>query len=731
MTLFFDSYPKNLAVTLEEILPRPDTNPKIAHRAVYAGLIRKLHTLVAAEVRDLAETLLRPARLRAERGALRDADFSALLEHFEFFRAECRARYAPFTAYKSTNGLAAQIAMLLFVDNVLKQGLGALAHADNAKTQNQLAETIMACHREQGLDLHPDNARFYAAYFLWQTVFDKIFVGDEECVSHAADGSLHVTSAYQEYTGYLRLANQRLVMAGDAERALSYAITTGWREGIDVDTWNELNRDYYSRSDDNFFSNDYDDHLDKMLPQFPLGKARAAADVVAAWSGENELDLIEIGAGSGSFAIDLYFAIQQQGKPLARFRYRGLEPAGEMMAVFRDHFRKRTGQEPPAGWTIEETGLEGFLERYASYLAADGENQLVFSYSAHHCYRGSLNRLVHDPRIQAAVSMIYILDGTREHGWTKWTYMPLDCRSPEDFDNVALTGPWRSETLWHEPHAPLPHHAVSTAWSALRRLTPPAEHLFGDEDPAFLIDLDGTLYRGQDAIPGAIEFLITLREWGLRFMLLTNRSERSPKTIAAHLARLGFEGMDPADILTSATATAAAFEPAGAYWIGGEGLAEALQEAGFHWDEKAPRYVIVGLDRELTYAKLQRAVDLVVHGAQFIATNVDKRINTEQGFAPGCGALVAAIATATGATPIAIGKPERALFDQAVARLGVPQSQVFVIGDSLATDILGGRAAGLRTILTLTGVDSLATSIDAQVQPDLVIEQLTDLLPYL
>ena len=78
-----------------------------------------------------------------------------------------------------------------------------------------------------------------------------------------------------------------------------------------------------------------------------------------------------------------------------------------------------------------------------------------------------------DVVIQDRVEAIYVLDGTSEHGWTKVYYMPLDCRSPEDFRNVSLTGNWHSHTLWHEPFKPLRHHSVSRAWCALRRLTPP------------------------------------------------------------------------------------------------------------------------------------------------------------------------------------------------------------------------------------------------------------------
>jgi hypothetical protein len=144
-----------------------------------------------------------------------------------------------------------------------------------------------------------------------------------------------------------------------------------------------------------------------------------------------------------------------------------------MKAVCRHNFLHRTGQAPLDAWEIVTGGLEEFLEEYERYLAPEAANVLVFSYSAHHCYRPSLQRLIEDMALQERVDMIYILDATVEHGWTKVYYMPLDCRSPEDFRNITLTGRWRSHTLWHEPFKPLEHSAVSRAWCAFRRLTPP------------------------------------------------------------------------------------------------------------------------------------------------------------------------------------------------------------------------------------------------------------------
>jgi len=144
-----------------------------------------------------------------------------------------------------------------------------------------------------------------------------------------------------------------------------------------------------------------------------------------------------------------------------------------MRAVYQQNFLQRTGRPPIEAWEIATTGLEDFLAAADRELAPEAANMIVFSASAHHCHRSSLRRLIEDAVLQSRVDTISILDVTAEHGWTKVYYMPLDCRSPEDFRNIALTGAWQSHTLWHEPFKPLDHSAVSRAFCAFRRLPPP------------------------------------------------------------------------------------------------------------------------------------------------------------------------------------------------------------------------------------------------------------------
>jgi hypothetical protein len=461
-------------MAFEEIVPAASTAARVRQRAIYNDLIHQWPHFLNDVVRDRVESRLRPYRQRAWEGHLDTEDFRDLLHAFLGFKADFRRHMAAVDAYAMIKCGAALLAQMLFVDNCVKEAVGGMSHPDNQETLTRLVRHLQDTYQAHQVPLQASEAHFYATYFLVQTLFDKIFVGDEEIVwRDPATGQVQLTPNYDFYTSYLELSNSKLITATDVEKALCYQLTTGWGDGIDVATWNALNQAYYSRSADNFFSAAYDEHLDKMLPQFPYGRARAAYDIVGAWDGVRPVNLIEIGAGSGAFAVDLFLALKHQGKDVTRVAYRGMEPSDAMQAVYRHNFLHRTGQDPLDAWEIATAGLEEFLEAPEPYLTHEAANVLVFSYSAHHCYRPSLHQLIEDTVLQERVEMIYILDATAEHGWTKVYYMPLDCRSPEDFRNIALTGRWQSHTLWHEPFKPLEHSTVSRAWCAFRRLTPP------------------------------------------------------------------------------------------------------------------------------------------------------------------------------------------------------------------------------------------------------------------
>jgi len=220
---------------------------------------------------------------------------------------------------------------------------------------------------------------------------------------------------------------------------------------------------------------------------------------------------------------------------------------------------------------------------------------------------------------------------------------------------------------------------------------------------AILFDLDGTVYHGQNPVPGALKFLQRLRSEGRPFLYFTNRATRSAVAVCEQIRGYGLE-CEPSEVLTSAVASAQRMAGGRVYMIGEEGLEEALRDAGCELVEDDAEWVVVGLDRQVTYEKIDTAARLVRGGARFVATNPDRMMNTENGIAAGNGAVVAAVAAASGAEAEVIGKPGSFMFEVALEELGLPPEQVLMVGDNLETDILGGLKAGLRTVLLLTGL---------------------------
>lgn len=247
---------------------------------------------------------------------------------------------------------------------------------------------------------------------------------------------------------------------------------------------------------------------------------------------------------------------------------------------------------------------------------------------------------------------------------------------------------------------------------------------------SLIIDMDGVIYRGDEAIIGAKEFIALLQRGGVPFLFLTNNSTRTPGQYVTKLAKMGI-AIEESDVLTSAQATALYLERIArpgdrVYAIGEEGLRAALGEKYILTEEGAD-FVVVGMDTGLTYEKLRVATLLIRGGARFIATNPDKTLPTEEGLVPGNGASLAALEAATGVSPFVVGKPEPAIFDLALARMGVGKEGVAVIGDRLETDILGGRRAGLSTILVLSGAASRQELENSPIKPDLVFENVRQL----
>ncbi|MGH2785882.1 MAG: HAD-IIA family hydrolase [Actinomycetota bacterium] len=252
----------------------------------------------------------------------------------------------------------------------------------------------------------------------------------------------------------------------------------------------------------------------------------------------------------------------------------------------------------------------------------------------------------------------------------------------------------------------------------------------------FVLDLDGVVWKGDEALAGAPETIRALRDAGKRLAFVTNNSSETPESYAKKLADIGAQG-DAAEVVTSADAVARlmaekipALRGRSAFVIGGQGLMERVAEAGVRIDDgsdpSACSIVVVGWDRELTYEKLRRATLAIRAGATFVASNTDATYPAPDGLWPGCGAIVAALRTASGVEPMVAGKPQPLMLEVAQERVGGPPA--LMIGDRIETDVLAAQALGWPSALVLTGATGVPELATAPAWPDFLLRRLSDLL---
>jgi phosphoglycolate/pyridoxal phosphate phosphatase family enzyme len=255
-----------------------------------------------------------------------------------------------------------------------------------------------------------------------------------------------------------------------------------------------------------------------------------------------------------------------------------------------------------------------------------------------------------------------------------------------------------------------------------------------DRFDAFLLDLDGVLYRGGDPVEGAPEAVDALRSRSKAVVFVTNNSWRTPAQVAAKLEGMGIQAR-PEEVVTSGQATAAQLRRdlgangATAYVLGGEGVRSALADAGIDSADGEPDrvdVVVVGWDRDLTYDRLRTATVLIGRGAGLVATNADPSYPAPGGeLWPGAGAILAAVEAGSGRRATVVGKPQRPLFDLAVDRAG--SRAALVVGDRIETDIVGAANAGLDSALVLTGASTPADLLVADALPTMVVADLGEL----
>ncbi len=249
-----------------------------------------------------------------------------------------------------------------------------------------------------------------------------------------------------------------------------------------------------------------------------------------------------------------------------------------------------------------------------------------------------------------------------------------------------------------------------------------------------IIDVDGVLRRNRTPLPGACEFLPWLDRRGIGYRIVTNNSAPRLAKVRADLANMGIVA-DEEHILTSAAGTGWFLRreaPGGGtvYIIGEDGPREAILSDGlFREDDQHPDFVVVGLDRAFTYEKLKRASLAIRNGARFVAANVDATYPMEGGVeVPGAGSLVAAVRVASGVEPIVVGKPQSLLLDMALSQMRARREATAVLGDRLETDIAGGIAAGMHTIMVLTGISTREHLAASPHRPDFVFDGLPELM---
>lgn len=245
----------------------------------------------------------------------------------------------------------------------------------------------------------------------------------------------------------------------------------------------------------------------------------------------------------------------------------------------------------------------------------------------------------------------------------------------------------------------------------------------------YLIDLDGTMYRGEEKIEAASEFVKKLRASGIPYLFVTNNSAKRPEQVAEKLRALDVPA-ETENVMTSSMATAKVMAEKNAgpsvYIIGEEGLYTAMEQKGFHIVDEGADAVVIGIDRGLTYEKLARVCLELRAGAAFYSTNPDVAFPTERGLVPGNGSVTALLETSTGREATYVGKPEAAIIEQALEMIGTKKERTLMVGDNYDTDIMAGIHAGLDTLLVHTGITTKDALRGYKVQPTYTLDSLAE-----
>jgi HAD superfamily hydrolase (TIGR01457 family) len=250
----------------------------------------------------------------------------------------------------------------------------------------------------------------------------------------------------------------------------------------------------------------------------------------------------------------------------------------------------------------------------------------------------------------------------------------------------------------------------------------------------FMLDLDGTVYLGDQLFPWSLPFLRKITAQGKQYIFVTNNSSQSARYYVEKLTRMGIPVRSD-QIFTSGEATRYYLDKYSfarrIYLLGTPALEEEFREAGFTLTDDRPAAVVLGFDLTLTYEKLRRACGLIRQGVPFIATHPDFNCPTPQGPIPDCGAMTALITAATAVAPKVIGKPHQEMVEALCAKFDIEPANVAMVGDRLYTDIAMGRQAGIMAILVLSGETQRGDLDGSPFQPDRIAEDLGEIAEWL
>lgn len=249
-----------------------------------------------------------------------------------------------------------------------------------------------------------------------------------------------------------------------------------------------------------------------------------------------------------------------------------------------------------------------------------------------------------------------------------------------------------------------------------------------------IIDMDGVLWRDSEPIGDLPQIFAKIRLTGMKFIFATNNATLTVDEYLDKLAKFNVH-VDKRQVINAAEATGIYLQkkyPQGvmAYIIGQPSLKKTLAKYQVHSvDESAQnaQVVIASLDYDLSYAKLKHASLLIQSGCEFFGTNPDETLPTPEGFIPGSGTVVRALEIASGKKATVIGKPQPLLYQMALERLGLKPGETLAIGDRLETDIVGAQAAGIYSVLVLSGASTIEQANNFKPAPNLIIEELADL----